>query len=372
MSILYCSYSQVPSKTANSLAVMKMSHALSLLKPFRLLAVNGDRHIEHEEIWSYYGVGRFPMQLVPRQVLLFNDLPLACLSALYARLLRPKACYVRSIAAATLLAKLGYPVIFELHQIEQNHPRFDAYFRNSLRELLISPQQSKVICISEYLKQECLRFGFADRQLIVLPSGCDTPCEAGAGERHEARRKLGVDLAKPLIAYIGSLQHGKGLATMIRVMRMRPDYRFLIVGSAEEQLREKLHKIGERFPDNLIYRPHMPPGSVRELLIAADVCLMPYSEHTALKFHSPLKLFESFSSGVPVIISNVLGYKEIVQHRYNGMFAQPDNPSSFAEAIDEIVSNPELGKDLSRSALKTAGLYTWQQRAQKIIDLVYG
>ena len=61
---------------------------------------------------------------------------------------------------------------------------------------------------------------------------------------------------------------------------------------------------------------------------------------------SPLVPLESFAFKKPVISTNSHGIPYTVQHNKNGILVEPDNPTQLADAIKNLLENPDLVKKL--------------------------
>ena len=64
-------------------------------------------------------------------------------------------------------------------------------------------------------------------------------------------------------------------------------------------------------------------------------------------------MLEAMACGVPVVATNTGGTAEGIADRVNGMLVPPDSPSAMAQAITELLSNPELTQRIRHNALAT-------------------
>jgi glycosyltransferase involved in cell wall biosynthesis len=366
MKILYITYSCFPSHAANSIAVMRMCQALSPIAKVSLIAIKGNRHLLAPEYTAYAKTSAYKSYLLPRCFLFLREKPLAFSSALIATFMQADLCYSRDIFVANFLSRIGHRVFYEIHQLEQDNAVFNRIFRSQLLLMLRHNRYERLICISEALKSECVKFGFPREKLITLHSGVTISNEK-LEERMLVRTKMGISALGPLIMYSGSLHPGKGINTIIELSKLRPKYLFVILGGSEIEFRQ----FCSAPTSNLFHFPQVPHESVFSYLAAADIFILPFSTSTTLKFHSPLKLFEYLSVGRPIIASNTWGIREIISHMENGILVNPDNVQEFATFADIIISDPALSARLSNNGLKTAQMYTWETRARKIVDLAF-
>ena len=355
MKILYCSYSQVPSDFANSIAVMKQCGALSKVTKLKVILIKGDSS-EKKDVFSVYGVERFSLILLPKWMLCFRELGLKVLVLLYALTYRPDVVYSRDILLNEWLCWFRIRNIYEIHQLDQVDAGFDHLYKKILSRIMRRCELQAVVSISDSLAGECVDFGVPGEKLTVMHSGVDLrECE-------DVPEMEMPDFPhdRPLAVYVGSLQKGKGVDRILQMAEASSDYNFLIVGGAPEEIREM---------KNLRHIPKVTHDRALAYMREADFLLLPLTEQV-YKFHSPLKLFEYLSMGKPVIASNNADIREIMSHLENGMLADPELLGDFLEKMDQVRGQQQLRERLEENARQTAAQFTWEVRAEKIICLI--
>lgn len=89
-------------------------------------------------------------------------------------------------------------------------------------------------------------------------------------------------------------------------------------------------------------------NNIERYYFASDVFVLP-SHWEVL----PMAIIEAFSSGLPVVCSDIEGNNEIVTDGENGFCVKGD-AAEYARHVSLIISSPELRKRLSDNALNTA------------------
>ena len=103
---------------------------------------------------------------------------------------------------------------------------------------------------------------------------------------------------------------------------------------------------------------------------SADFLLLPMTEQN-YKYHSPLKLFEYLAVGKPVIASDNEDIREIITPMENGMLADSEKPEEFIHIMEQVRDQPRLREHLEKNAKHSAAQYSWEARADKIINLIW-
>jgi glycosyltransferase involved in cell wall biosynthesis len=67
----------------------------------------------------------------------------------------------------------------------------------------------------------------------------------------------------------------------------------------------------------------------------------------------PNVLVEAMAMGLPVVSTDISGIPELIEHRANGLLVPQKNSGALAAAIEELLNNPELRRQLGRAARVT-------------------
>jgi len=94
-----------------------------------------------------------------------------------------------------------------------------------------------------------------------------------------------------------------------------------------------------------------------------------YSDEIS-KFISPLKMFEYFATGIPLISSNLKVLREKLIHNRNCLLVNDfDNPNNWIKLIKKLKKNLNLRKKIFHGAVQVAKKNTWRIRVSKIMKI---
>lgn len=368
MKITYLAPSIIPSRSANSIHVMKMCQAFAKNgHEVTLVVPNRKDEIEHgvDDVYEFYGVERcFRIERVRWYKVKGRDHLFGLLAALKAKSLKPDIVYSRAIAGAYFTAKLGLPTIFESHA--------PAYYSGKVSErffmaLSKSASLKKLVVITHSLKEYHEQYyPHTKSKMQVAPDGADSVIQDFQHKPSNTNRVFKV-------GYVGHLYKGRGIDIIISLAEDCPWAEFHLVGGNSEDLQSWKNNTTLA---NLHFHGFVPPAQTIKLLTGFDALLAPYQHivstaagNDTVKWMSPLKIFEYMSTGVPVIASDLPVLREILQHQQNALLCQPNDSLAWKSSLEMLKDNPELGSNIAKNALADfLRNYTWLARASNVLE----
>lgn len=113
--------------------------------------------------------------------------------------------------------------------------------------------------------------------------------------------------------------------------------------------------------DTLVFPGFVPDSDLPSLYHGASVFAFPsFSEGFGLP------LLEAMACGTPVVGSNCTSIPEVVGRE--DLLCDPANAVTIAQAMERILTNPQLQADLRAYGLERAALFTWEKAAAIILD----
>jgi len=80
-------------------------------------------------------------------------------------------------------------------------------------------------------------------------------------------------------------------------------------------------------------------------------------------------LLEGMAAGLPVIASDIPGFRTVLQDGREGRLVTPNDAFALAEAIDTLLSNDKLRHAMAGEGRATAAEYDWSVVTAKVLDL---
>ena len=188
------------------------------------------------------------------------------------------------------------------------------------------------------------------QRVTVLPNAIDMTLAQNAMAT-DWRSKLGIAARSPLIGYVGRLAHNKGadvlLQAAIKVNQRHPECHWLIVGEGAEMthlqaiakhggLAGKVHFVGS-----------LPRDAVFGAMKGFDIALVPSREEGF-----GLTALEAMACGVPLVASGVDALKEVVIDGETGLLFSPDNASTLADSLVQLLASPGQRQAMAATATR--------------------
>jgi phosphatidylinositol alpha-mannosyltransferase len=99
---------------------------------------------------------------------------------------------------------------------------------------------------------------------------------------------------------------------------------------------------------------------------AADVFVAPATGQESFGY----VLVEAMAAGVPVVASDIAGYREVVRSGIEGLLVPPSDPAALAEAVSRVLSDRVLAARLSEAGRTRAAVFGWDHVVPRI-EAVY-
>ena len=125
-----------------------------------------------------------------------------------------------------------------------------------------------------------------------------------------------------------------------------------------EELRGQVNSLG--ISNKVYFTGYMDSKQVCKMYKCADVSVFPST-------YEPFGIvaLEAMLSGTPVVVSDIGGLNEIVEHGVDGMKSYAGNPNSLADSILALLYNPQLADSVVKKAkAKVKNEFNWAKIAQ--------
>jgi phosphatidylinositol alpha-mannosyltransferase len=79
-----------------------------------------------------------------------------------------------------------------------------------------------------------------------------------------------------------------------------------------------------------------------------------------------IALVEAMAAGLPVVASDIPGYRDVLRHGACGVLVPPNHPPALAAALRRVLTEPGLAASLGRAGRARARDYSWDVVVPKL------
>ena len=240
------------------------------------------------------------------------------------------------VLAAWLSRRLRLPLAVDLYDNFEGFglariPGFVTLLRNAVREAGL------VVTTSEPLRRLVVEGYGARGTVIPMPSSVDKAIFHQRDKR-EARARLGLPDAAPLVGTAGGLHRDKGIEPLYRawarLAAQRPDVHLVLAGPVESGLPppegDRVHYLG-----------HLAHAQVADLFSALDVGVISILDTVFGRYCFPQKAYEMLACGLAVVAADVGAMCDLFARVPEVLFRSGD-ANSLAEAVLRQLDQPRI------------------------------
>lgn len=284
--------------------------------------------------------------------------------------------FVAHYAGVKVARALAAPVV------ESYHTFFEEYLYNYIRWLprnwlkraarFFSKSQCNavdaLIVPSSPMRDALQTYGVAT-EMHIIPTGLNLD-EFRTPPTSDFRARLSIRDDQPLLLYVGRVALEKNidflLTMMPSVLREKPEAILVIAGEgpAESHLQRKVADM--ELQASVKFVGYMRrDGALQDAYRAADLFVFASRTET-----QGLVLLEALALGTPVVALGIMGTLDVL-HADGGCVIAPEDPSGFADAVNQALSQPDRYQQLVDQAPRYADTWTATQKTQQLLDMYH-
>ena len=208
------------------------------------------------------------------------------------------------------------------------------------------------------------------RELTVIPSAVDLERFRPGLDASELRTNLRLD-GKRVAVFTGRLVPHKGVDVILQALGQLPRDVVLVVIGAGPRL-PSLVGLSRRLGvlDRVRFCPAVSDEELPRFLALGDVFVFP-SQNRLEGFG--LAVAEAMAVGLPVVVGDMPGVREVIEPGREGLLAEPLIASDLAEKVRMLLDDPALAKRMGRAGRERAeARYALPAVARSLLSLYGG
>ena len=219
-------------------------------------------------------------------------------------------------------------------------------------------QLDTVFVNSEEYKQSWIKRGFDPAKLKILPRGLDTELFHPARRDSAFFEKFGASNGEVRLLYVGRISREKDLDLLAGAYRrLRKEglpVRLFVVGHGPYS-----EALAKSLPE-AFFTGYLRGTELATAYASADIFVFPSTTDTFGNV-----ILEAQASGLPVVVSDSGGPKELVAHKANGLITRSHDVEDFTGAIRALVADRALRERMANSARESVTDRSWPRAFAK-------
>lgn len=240
------------------------------------------------------------------------------------------------IVAVKVKQKISVPIVYTAHGV----------FGHNAMEMTLKDCE-RIICVSEFVRQDAIRKGFSPDQLLTIYSGIDLhKFQPNSNHALEIRKSIGIPEDCFTLAIISRIKNlkNKGHADILRVLENYEgarNWHLMVIGKGKGQWNLKYHV----WKNNLGQRVHLLGHltNVQEVLGGADAVVLPSKFETF-----GLVLAEAMAMEKPVVTYAVGGTPEVIDDKHTGFLVEKDNIDELFKSLSILANDRSLCQSMGK------------------------
>jgi glycosyltransferase involved in cell wall biosynthesis len=222
-------------------------------------------------------------------------------------------------------------------------------------------KSDRFIALNKAVKEELRAVGVSPHKIVSLPNGVET---------NSISQKRNYELHQPArLIFVGRLHPQKGLDTLMKaITQLRVNFdieniQLQLVGDGpiRDVLKDQADELGILSQVGFLGES----DQVDKFLQGSDIFVLPSRAEGISN-----ALLEAMACGLPVLVSDIPGNRDVVENDFNGLRFTVDNPHSLAQNIFLLLNDMDLRRRLGQEARATVeNRYSLDFVAEKYMDL---
>ncbi len=196
----------------------------------------------------------------------------------------------------------------------------------------------------------------------IIPNGVDVDAYRNARAFPEYRD------GKFNILFTGRLEPRKGATYLVRayaaLKRKHPETRLIIVGVGP-QLGELRRFVHDQRVGDVLFAGRTTDTDKARFFRTADVFCAPSTGQESFG----IVLLEAMAAGLPVVASDIHGYKKVVQRNVTGLLVEPRDTDALESALERLLRDAKLRASLADAGARRAPEFDWSHVTEQLVGL---
>jgi glycosyltransferase involved in cell wall biosynthesis len=280
--------------------------------------------------------------------------------------------------------KLNLPTVLDLHDNMPEVIKLYPHLQKFPGKQLISPKKwkikeekfiqkaTKIITVSqEFVDEVVERTHILKDKIVLVPNTVHRSFYENAVIEETIVSKYKNDF---VILYLGDTALRRGLQTAIEAMTILKEKikncKLVIVGNSttDSVLKQQVENL--KLGDAVDFQGWQNVKLFPSYIQASAICISPLLRNVQHDVAYANKVFQYMSFAKPVLVSNAIAQKNLIEKTKAGLVHLENNPTDFAEKALELYNNEQLQIQLGKNGQQfIENEFCWEMTSEKLIEL---
>ena len=275
-------------------------------------------------------------------------------------------------------------IVLDLHDNIPDNMKFYPHLQKFPGKYIISPKKwkkkekefilksDKIITVSpNFAKQILENNNLQPDKMVLVPNTVRQSFYKEAIYSEVIKKKYSN---KFVVLYLGDTNIRRGLLTAIRASELLSkkivNFKLVIVGrnTTDHILIEEVKRLHlESYVD---FEGWKDVSLFPSYILASNVCISPLYRSIQHDVAYANKIFQYMSFGKPILVSNAIAQKEIVESAKSGLVHEEKNEEDFYSKVIELYQNKEKAEELGNNGKEfIEKKFSWEVTSQALVKL---
>jgi glycosyltransferase involved in cell wall biosynthesis len=283
------------------------------------------------------------------------------------------------VALCIVLGKVfRIPVVFDMHENWPEGMRLWGYGKlvipAKILERFSIKYADRIIVVIDEQKERLVDLGVPENKISIIMNTVNLDMFNEKEISQDLFSRILSDYkGKFVISYIGGFSEDRGIDVLIKalpdIIKKIHNAHLLLVGDGK--IKNELQQLAQEWKvsENVTFAGWVDQEEVPAYMAISNVCVIPHYANSHINRTIPHKLFQYMAMGKPIVSTDALPLKRIIESNRCGIVVLSGNASAMSEAIiklcdDELAA--EYGKNGKKAALSK---YNWDVTSQELCGI---
>ncbi|MCK5332360.1 glycosyltransferase family 4 protein [Candidatus Parcubacteria bacterium] len=280
------------------------------------------------------------------------------------------------------IAPLGFILkIFSKKPVIMTAHALDIVYSNKIYQYFVLKsiaKLDKIICISNYTKNECIKRKVPIEKITIITNGIsDEFYIENMNKKNillELEKTLKIPLEeKKIIISVGRLVKRKGVQWFVEnvipeILKKRKDFVYLVIG--EGVMNEKIAKIiaEKKLNKHVKLLGKIDTTTLKFIYNSSNIFIMPNIPVKGNAEGFGLVTLEAASCGLSVVASNLEGIKDALRDYKKGFLITPYDKNEYTRIINDLLNSKKENNAIKKTREFIIMNYSWNTVSEKYLN----